>query len=424
MCYPKRPAGIKKLVEKTKTIGTAIDSFELTKDKVKYKYLNATINFVVDSGASVDVKYTYTEDKELTDVVGKKIQVKDKELTYHVYPLYYVDVESFSANSVLKTLYTTLTKADENDADKQVSFLECLKGEEELLKAIDELKTKYAEKLDKVAEALENVEKAEKTLDEAKNAEKPSDKTIENAEKNLNNLKKEYDNVVADANKAEKAVDDKIAELLKKNKDYEKKITEEYEKLTRESLLEAYNTEVRNNLATEIWTLIKKYTKVSDTPRDAVQAAFDRLYEAHEYTFYEGTNNSSTSESNYHKYGGSFQAYLIAVTGKDTFENAKHKVWADAVEYVTPIVQLFRVAEAYDKKITDEDFNAFKEDPDSSYSYYEYYNGDENIKVAIQFDKLLDYFLETEEIEDKPGDVKYTNTLIKFQWKDEVTEEK
>ncbi len=419
---------VKKLVEKTKEIGKTIDSFEITKDNVKYKYLNAKIDFIVEGGEAVTfTDKTYTEDKTLKDVEGQDVKVKDVELTYYVYPLYYVDVEEFNATSVLKTIYSALTEADEEDADKQVSVLECLKGEEALLKAIDELKKTYSEKLTAVADAEEDVEKAKETLTEAKEAEKPSETTIKNAEDNLKKLEGDLKKAKEAATKAEKAIDDKIAELLKKKADYAEKITAEYEKTTRESLLEAYNDEVRNNLAKEIWALIKKHVKVTGTPDAAVQATFDRIYEEHEYIFYEGTKDSSSGQSNYAFYG-TFEAYLKAVTGKttekDTFEDAKHKVWADAVEYVTPIVQLFRAAEVYGQKITAEDFNAFKDDPDSSYSYYEYYNGDENVKVAIQFDKLLDFFLETEEVKDKPGDVKYTNKLIAFKWADEAVADK
>jgi hypothetical protein len=140
------------------------------------------------------------------------------------------------------------------------------------------------------------------------------------------------------------------------------------------------------------------------------------MIESYESTFYDGTYDSTTKESNYKHYKASFSAFLVAKTGTSSYEAAKQHVWDEAVKYVKPMVIVYYVAELYGQKLTDEQIKAYKNDLTGYYSYYEAYYGETNTLTAYQFDKLMNYFLESEE---KDGVVTYKN--IKYSFK---TEEK
>ena len=168
--------------------------------------------------------------------------------------------------------------------------------------------------------------------------------------------------------------------------------------------------------------IVKTVSCPAFCPEKAVKEVYDRLYESYEYTFYTGTE--STSKQSYYKYyEGSFRAYLIKQTGKDSFTNAKHAVWAEAEKYVENIIIVYSVAKAYDEVLTKADIKEYKNDVNGNYNSYEYYQGERNTIVAYQFDTWMDAFLTYEEIEegDLKGEFKYTNKLIKYTFKNEET---
>ena len=155
---------------------------------------------------------------------------------------------------------------------------------------------------------------------------------------------------------------------------------------------------------------------ITESANAAIKPVYDRLMEQHRYEFSTGTYNTTTKETNYHKFKGNFDSYLLYKTNSadNPIIVAKDKVWAEAEEYVSDIFKVFAVAEKYGQKLTDEDIKAFREDDSSSYEYYEFYYGDANVEAAVQFDKLMNYILEWETEEDK---VIYTEDGAKIKFK-------
>lgn len=406
-----------KLVDST--IGSSIANFTTgSKETGDLKsYSSVKVNWVVDEGTYVQIDYTpFDTSTKLTNTHGKKdIEVKDVEFSYYVYPVYYLDVEDFNADSIMKLLLSSFTKADEEDAEKTVGYIPSFTGKDDILKAITDLKSALTTAESEYDKKVSEEKTASDALDTAKKAggENPTDaqkETITKAEQSLETAK-------ANTATAKKSVDDAEVNLANKlNELYgtvsQETIVEEYKKTVYDDLLDKYNTEIKNNLAKAIWDAAKAASNVTEAPRAAVQQVYDKLIESHTYTFHTGTYDSSASVSNWNQYKGNFRAYLIAVTGGKDYQNAKEEVWQDAIDYVKPIVTIYYVAEQYGVEITDEDFKEFKEDEESSYSYYEHYYGDEDVLVAIQFDKLMNHFLESET--DENGKVTYKKITFTF----------
>ena len=64
----------------------------------------------------------------------------------------------------------------------------------------------------------------------------------------------------------------------------------------------------------------------------------------------------------------------------------------------------------------DKEFKEYKKNPDNNYSYNEYSYGENSVRYAYQFDKLMNYFLEYTEAED--GSYTYTRVKVNFEAED------
>ena len=376
-------------------------------------YSNIKINWVVESGEGFSFTHkTYTATTSEKAVDGTAMELKDKELTYHVFPVYYLSVAEFSAKSLIKLVFSSITE------DTLPSF----EGKEAAIKTLNELKTAYSDAQSKTAEAEKNVETAQTALDKANDAVDESvgateaqKITIEAAEKSL----KDNQKALADAEDAEKTAEealdagiDKFYETVKKDT-----IETEYKNDVYDTLLDEYNNEIKNNLAKAIWTAMQEYSEVAIPSNKAIKPVYDRLMENHRYDFSTGTYNSTTKVSNYKQFKGNFDNYLKYATGVGDADVivAKDKVWAEAEAYVQEIFVVFAVAKAYDLLLTEKDMKEFREDENSSYSYYEYTYGDANVQVAVQFDKFMDYILEwNTEGKDEDEKVVYVGDKIDF----------
>ena len=156
-----------------------------------------------------------------------------------------------------------------------------------------------------------------------------------------------------------------------------------------------------------------------------VKTVYNRLWENYQYDFYKGTYSDSTSSStsteekmsNYKAYDQSFDKFLMAKTKTETKDAAYAAVQKEAEEAVTPVLKMYAVARAYEKLLTDEEYDKFLEG-NVYYSYYESYLGENSLRYAAQLDKLLDYILESET---KDGKVTYKN--LAYTIGEEKTEE-
>jgi len=413
-----------KIIAECQKVATKKDTFELTVDGQDRTYKNVVVDWVVESATELGAFEVrdFDDTKSVSDVNGtsrKLSDIKDGILTYHVYPVYFVETDELSAELVLGELIgVNLTEdvfdffGDESykitgEDGKEIKLSELVKELATLCASRDSAKTSLTnaektlkEKQDAVDKAGDNVTEAQKTaLDKAKKViDGDPDAENENDKKGKKLLLKE----------AQDAVDAQIEKVFTTGEDVQEKVIEEYKALAYDTLEDQYNNEIIENVAKEVWALIVASVKVNSLPEKAVNEAYDRILENHKYTFYTG-ENSSTKESYYKQYDGSFDAYLIATFAKGkTYEEALAEVKKDAEEAVEPIVQLYAVAEHYKCVITDAEYNEDFVKGNSSYEYYVQTYGETNVRTAYQFDKLLSAILEVETVEegDDKGEMK------------------
>ena len=355
---------------------------------------------------------TYTSTKEFADAYGLKngtVELKDVELTYHIFPVYRYAVDD-SVESIIRYAIGSGIKSDLLD----VFHKDDLKNGEgktiaELVDALPELFTAYSN--------------ADKAVTDATSSEKEEkEKARDEAEKKLTDAIKEI-------------VDLAGADTIK----------EEYRKYAYETLEKEYNNEIKDNLSAAVWKLAKDNFKVTSYPEKLVDECFKALYEQEEYTFHTGnytsssssSSSDSTKESNFKHYGGSFDAYLMASTGTKTVAEAEEKLRADARAKVEPLLLLYLMADAYELRVTNEQFKEYTKDKkalaehilhqeidedtniDNLYDYKDYVNGvsyygyqiipaygETNIRNAYQADILFDEILDRTETD---GKVTYKN---------------
>ena len=378
-------------------------------------YTGAVVNWVVEKEYEISfTDVTYTEAKSASDVTGTSRQLKDVELTYHVFPVSYYKVEEFSADSIIKTLLSTLS------AETVPSF----EGHSAITADIDSLKTKYESALKDYETAAEELESAQAKLATAQGKldANPEDASAQNDVTTYTNqvqvkaTSEQEKKGLLDT--AESELNTKIAELYTaiNAEDAEaakSAIVEDYKKSVHDMLLEEYNKDIKMKLADKIWALMQEYSvMVSDVPEEATEEIYDILIENHEYNFYNGTYDSTTKESNYKHYNGSFRRYLVEKVGAADYTNAKHVVWAEAEAYVADVIKVYHIASLYGVSCTEADYKTYEEDEENYYSYNEYTYGKTNVRTAVQFDKLMNYLLET--TEDEGGDLVFNSERVKF----------
>ena len=389
------------------------------------KYTSAKILWIVkDEGTEISVKYAPKDKIPTKDVAVGTTSVEipaNTTLTYHVFPVYYYEVAEYSAEEVLKSLIKTVSK----------DSLDCLKDCEDLIKTFNEKVTALTAAEKAYDEAVDAKKNAETALETAEDAAKKkgeaegksgddltayiaADATVVAAKSDLDAKAGTVTTKEGEKSTATTARDDAMKAIFKKVGAEDEaagktKIENEYKESVKDTLTEAYNAEIKENLAKAIWELMEKNVKVSSTPKKAVKEVYERMYESHEYTFYTGSDSSK--ESYYSLYNGRFKEYLKTTMGANSFKEAKEKLRAEAEAYVTKIVIIYYVAEQYDQTYTKAEIKEYKKDENGDYSYNEYYQGETNTLVAYQFDKLMNYFL-TSTTNEETGDVTYSNIVF------------
>ena len=356
---------------------------------------------------------TYTSTKEFADAYGLKngtVELKDVELTYHIFPVYRYAVDD-SVESIIRYAIGSGIKSGLLD----VFHKDGLKNSEgktiaELVDALPDLFTAYSN--------------ADKAVTDATSAEKEEkEKARGEAEKKLTDAIKEIVNLAG-------------AETIK----------EEYRKYAYETLEKEYNETIKDNLSAAVWKLAKENLKVTSYPEKLVKECYDALFEQEKYKFWTANYTSSSSsssssgsskESNYKHYGGSFDAYLIATKGTKTVAEAKEKLMSEARKKVEPLLLLYLMADAYELRVTDAQYKEYTKDKkalaehilhkeidedtdvNTLYDYKDYVNGvsyygyqiipaygETNIRNAYQADILFDKLLDRTETD---GKVTYKN---------------
>ena len=226
------------LIEKA-TIGTKIDTYKPTEDG-KETYTNITIHWA-ESGTSIPVtNVTYTADKneEPTFYTGDKAtkqNLKDVELTYHVFPVSYVEVADITVESIINDIYgkdVTLDAlatilfgedysehehSEDEEDDTAHKLLEKYKftveGEEI---SLEDFATKLKNAQTKVADNKEAMEAAKKDFDKKTEALKTAEDAVKEKTDKLEEAKAAYETEATDANKT--ALETAEKELADANK--------------------------------------------------------------------------------------------------------------------------------------------------------------------------------------------------------------
>ncbi len=398
-------------------------------DKDGKSYTGIKVNWRANGealGSFVDK--TYDEKKLVTDVNGESRDLNGKDLTYYIYPVNYMSVPEYNATNLVNEILTSnitidamtlilfgedyedktddekkalldeyITKDKDN---KDVSLEDFVKALATLQKDLATAKSTYEKSEDDLSDKQTAYDKAKESYEADKTDAKKD--TLDKAETALNDAKttntdnkKKYDDKLAER-------DAKVTALLAMKPDMPEKLTNGYKTAQYNALLDAYNYEIKMNLATEIYALFEKYVTVTGTPDKAVDATYDQLIQNYQHEFNTGTYDTDKGISNYAQYKGNFKKFLVdSVTADikkvENYDDALKAVREKAVEYVTPVVRIYVVSKALDQLATDEEYKEYKENPDNNYSYNEYSYGESSVLHAYQFDKLMNYILEYEE---------------------------
>ena len=433
-----------------KSIATAMKDSKTFGDRT---YSDVTVNWV-STGLEFEKTYTevtYTEDKNVTDTTNTTRNLKDKELTYHIFPVHYVSVPEFTAANIVSVILGKEITADaiyemvlgeewanldeKEDAAKieeRAQKLANYKTAEEgltIADVVDKILNTYTEEKeleDSLEEDLENLSDLEATVSDAENdikeTENPSEqmqKALEDAKAALETAKENIEKKRALIKEKSDAREKYTAAMIDINVDGVKlgdKLVAGYKITAYNFLQDAYNTEIKMNLAKEIYKFLEEEIKVVDVPKKALKVTYDRLVENYENEFYTGSN-STTKVTYYKENDGSFKKFLIKSVNSDytktveTYDEALAVLQEEAKKYVEPIVRIYVASKAFDVLATKEEYKEYVKDTDNNYSYNEYYYGENSVRYAYQFDKLMNHFLAYEEVKadaDANGFVKVT----------------
>ena len=364
---------------------------------------DVTVHWSVKTGKSFTVEYTLypstegesgTDGTKLTpDMGGEKVQLYGVPLTYYVFPTYYIEVADVNAESIVDLLYgknLTTTSFD-------------LFTDEELADGVADL---YKSAIEEYVAAIKAKDNANTTLTDAKSKVTTAEANLSKAEEGSDKTELEAAVTEAKAKQAEAEADlevkkgeltAKLNALLAVEENTKDKILTEYKQDAYDSLEDTYNNAIHEALAAEIYKLIDTKVTVNSLPERAVDEAYDTLIEKHKADFYTGSDSES-KESYYTKYGD-FKSYLTAVKSADSYEDACNKVLEDAKGHVTTYVKIFAVAQGVDQVYTNKEYRKNANTGSLEESY-----GKINTRVALQFAKLLDYYLELDEDKIKEED--------------------
>ena len=339
-------------------------TFDIEVDGVTYNYKDVKFLWKVEKeGAPIATfKYTpYTTTKSVTPdnlrvTAETKPDLKDVELTYYVYPAYYLDAPtaeeiSKDASILLEEVYGSKLTVDSFDAfgedagyvyegekvsDLVADIADLYNAKETITEdgvdrtndyykegtALRELSDKYDEAVkaggdDPTDEQQDAIDDASEALTKAQNAE----------------LK----NIVAKIVKAQSG--DKVAGA---------EIYTQYEEDTEHTLVETYNTDITEKVQAAVWELIESTVTVKGYPEKLLKEYTDHLYEKFEYEHHTGTQTTGQKLDYFDAYDN-LEAYIrssdclnVSASKNADIDNV---VETEAKTYLDPIIKVFVVAQ-------------------------------------------------------------------------------
>lgn len=457
------------------TEGDGAEKVEYTDVKIDW-VIKSGVNEYHESGITVTDK-TYTATKSEKDVTGVSRDLKDVELTYHIFPVSFVTIEEdVTAEVILETLIGDAIQApndkdgdgvikEEKDTNENGKIDEDEKSEEYAgsldvfhdkdyvyhdkddatkTEKISDIVKKLVEFYETLADKTEDFDEKQKAYDDAK-------KVVDDKEKDGGTPTKEQTDALAAAKtnldeatkakeKAEKDVADQIAKILActKEGDTEGGIAEviktQYKDSVYEGLEDEYKAAIKKNLAKEIYAAAKKLVSFEKDekgwwilPRAAVDAAYKRILNNFKYTFYEGSYTST--QSNYSKYNGDFYEFLkkdtqngLGLKDGATMQDIYNEIGKRAEDSVKDTILVYVLADVYgaDVEVTAEDIEEFK----TSYYYFllQYSLGygsevnSEYYMTSLQLNNVFNHLLEEDETVEG-NEVKYLKVKYTFNEK-------
>lgn len=427
--------------------------FKYTEGDVEYTYSKVKLLFKVENEGKPIATFKHTPYTATQNVApdsltsGGKVDLKDVELTYYVYPVYALSApacDEIDVLDVLVNLYgAKLTKtsfeAFEDDTYKN--------GDQKVADLIGEITKIYGKKDEAYygeGKALKGFIDALNKANEAVKGDKATaaeQKVIDAATEALTKAQ----------NEEAKKIFEKIIEAKNKdNKVLGEVIYEEYTEDIRHTLKEAYDGEIVKNVQKALWDLIEKSVKVVDYPQDVIDEYYEVLYESYEHEFHTGKTGST---SNFKKYDGSFEKYLIATLKVKTAAEIEGAIIKEVKSYVEPIIKIFVVAKALEADASaklgeyveaDIKTDVYKDDQESidrareeakyfiiNDSYLKYYKkevgrayyrnlidsyGEINLRAGLQFNKLFGYLTSANIVMTEDGD--HSHAEYKYTEKD------
>lgn len=373
----------------------AVETVENSKheeESVTVTYSNVKIDFVAQSMAAVDVPYTYEDTKSATDTAGKTESIKGVKLTYHIFPMYYYEVASLSAENILTKIYgeklstSTLPCFTEKEGDAYVYKYTDEKGETVTLYSLIK---DISDKKSAVSDAGSDTDKK---------------KTAQTA----------LDNALA-------ALWEKVQKCAEEGKMAEK-IVEEYEKKLTDDLKKSYEHDILDKIGAKVWALIDASVTLSSYPEKAVKEAKDAIFENLKYTYYTGTETVSNEKKNIRDIYANVKEYIRQKSDykADTYEASEALMQKKAEKQVGELIKVYTVAQAmgistdvnktnmeefmytyvasmfgYDS-IEDASESMKKTIKSFAQQYISYYD-ETTLRRAIVFDRLMDHIMETGE---------------------------
>ncbi len=426
-----------------KNVGTHISDFSDAGLGETYK--NIKIAFVSGGNEICAVKeVTYTEEKKVRDIYGVEHNLKDQELTYHIYPVNYVDVPEFTAENLLNFVFG---KDITYDAVEQILFGKSFskKSEEEknailinytanhltgsnvtLKDLVESLKTFHAEyeaalNMYYKAKADEDTKRALAMTAEAKLAAANPD------DANYNDLQKALDTARFDlqvAEQASMAAEKRFEEMENGRNDSVNllvqitnananagvgyNLIDGYFELACEYLLDRYNEDIRAKLSEEISKLFDEHVEIKKLPEKALESAENEIVDGYKRSF-NSDMDPDTGNSYYSDFNGKFKEFLKQKLNASSYEEAMSIIAQEAEDEVKEAVIIYTLSEIYEVLASDKEFEEYVGSDMMTQISVTWY-GENYVRYQYQSEKLTDYLLSYE----KDADGKYVYLYVAY----------
>ena len=415
------------------------------------KYSDVTIHWVQKtSNPAITFEYKPFEEeydaekkneKTEKNIYGDAIRLNGVTLTYHVFPVYYIDVVNglFTENADVEAIATLILSecyktaiTNKTDAFGTITSEEYKGAEDKTAKdLLGELYTllgTLSTKTSNATSALTELTTAQQNR--AKNTNADDTESLKDKES------KAYDSYQTAKNEERAARDSvtiKVGEILackKGETGIAADVVADYKQYHYDTLDATFRSDIKKALASAISTVLKAESTVTfnKLPKKAVNQAYEALMDSYQQDFYEGkytttgsSTTSSVSQTNYEKYEGSFNRYLIAkvLNGKEgTVKDAKAAVRVMAEDAVKEIMYIYILNEMVETA-WGEELSLTKQEKKDFADYLEYYAYQmslygqsftynlEDAYNGAQFDKTMEFLLTSEEATDAESGIKY-----------------